>query len=110
MSTVYVRDLKVGTVVILQPRRFANHAPREATVVSTARAADLIEPARAAVAKAKTRKALAAAASDLIDVLDSIENCGREAHHVRFEGESRPRIYESGCTLEWVGQRSMPRP
>ncbi len=112
MSTVYVRDLKVGTVVVLHPGAFSGvpHVPREATVASIARAADLIEPARAAVAKAKTRKALAAAAHELIEVLDAIEDYGREAHRVRFEGEQRPRTYESSATFEWCGQRSVARP
>ncbi len=112
MSTVYVRDLKIGTVVILHPRAFSgtSHVPREATVACVARAADLIEPARAAVAAAKSRAAILAAANDLIEVLEAIADYGREAHRVRFEGDPRPRTYESSATFEWCGQRSAARP
>jgi hypothetical protein len=105
MRSIYVRDLKVGTVVIVPPRAF-QHVSHEGTVAEVARYADLIEPAQHAVARAKSRKALRAAAEDLLAALDAVVDYGREAHRVRFEGEKTPLSYESSATFEWCGERS----
>lgn len=106
MSKVKARDLRPGTVVMLTGY---SRPGREVVVTTCDRVADLVEPARAAVAKAKSRTAMMAAAESLVAILDDLDSHGREARRVTVEcaqtGTIGPMVMESGRELEWRGQR-----
>lgn len=88
-TIVKARDLKPGMVVRghwMGP----HHGYADTIVERVVRAADEVDAARAAVAKAPSRPKMLDAAVDLVELLGALVDYGREARLIWWVGQSRP--------------------
>lgn len=98
---VKAKDLEPGMVVATSGMN-SNMTLIERKVMSVRRAADVVTDKQAEVGKAKTRAKLRDVVDDLYDALRAIDNNGREARMVRFEGQTRAIPFMSQDELRYV--------
>lgn len=101
---VKAKDIEPGMVI---RTRSINGAGADKTVLKVQRAADMIAEAQAAIGKIKSRPKLRAAVDDLYDALSAIEDEGREARMILYEGNRRSIPFGSQEELRYIGQRTV---